>query len=75
MTDDDLRLLYRWSREELQNGNRIKASRIHKIYDRFRKIRGDSSWSNGYITHIDNFDLLLALEDLKIKKDNQKETT
>lgn len=67
MTDSDLKLLYRWSREELNNSNQSKASRIRKVYDKFREIRGDTSWRNNYMVHFDTFDVELLLEDLALR--------
>jgi hypothetical protein len=67
MTDNDLKLLYRWSREELNNGNRSKASKIRKVYDKFREIRGNTTRLTTSVSHIDTLDVELLLEDLALQ--------
>ena len=62
--DGDLELLYLWSHEELRNGNRLKASRIDKVYQKFRELRGNKSRTSGRMTYIDTFDTECVLKDM-----------
>jgi hypothetical protein len=71
MNDSDIKLLYDWSQDELECGNRIKASRINKVFKKYRELRGNTTSINpNGVSHIDNFDAILLLDRLARRTKN-----
>jgi hypothetical protein len=72
MEDKELLQLYKWSKEELRNGNRSKASRIYKVFEKYRAKRKSMYYCDENIVIHDTFNLELSHIDL-LYEDKQHE--